>query len=219
MHWELWGHTNHHHNTVAAALPLQVTVEAIVRAAPEDGLLGTGRALGPPVTLRFAVGDKAVPAALQTCVCSMSKGERASFWVEGTAFSGVREGPAASLPVVAQDVSCVELDLTLHAVIQVRDLRGDGSMRKRRLREGKGTFPMDCPLEDSRVRLHYRVLSVQGDVCYCDTRQQGEPVEFDTGTGAAPEAVDTCSRLMLVDEVATVTSDWVHTYKCVGGSQ
>lgn len=60
----------------------------------------------------------------------------------------------------------------------------------------------------------HQVLDVDGAVCYQDTRQLRAPVEFDTGTGAAPDAVDTCSRLMLVDELATVTTDWAHAYKC-----
>lgn len=39
---------------------------------------------------------------------------------------------------------------------QVRDMTGDGSVVKRIVRKGAGEFPMDCPLEDSRVRVHYR---------------------------------------------------------------
>lgn len=39
---------------------------------------------------------------------------------------------------------------------QVRDMTGDGGVVKRIARKGEGEFPLDCPLEDSRVRLHYR---------------------------------------------------------------
>ncbi len=34
----------------------------------------------------------------------------------------------------------------------------------------------------------------------------GEPLEFDTGVNAVPEAVDMCVRLMTPQEVATATS-------------
>ena len=39
---------------------------------------------------------------------------------------------------------------------KVRDMTGDGGVVKRIARKGEGEFPLDCPLEDSRVRLHYR---------------------------------------------------------------
>lgn len=44
-------------------------------------------------------------------------------------------------------------------------------MVKRIVRKGEGEFPMDCPLEDSRVRVHYRcaflVVVVCMPVCLC----------------------------------------------------
>jgi hypothetical protein len=40
--------------------------------------------------------------------------------------------------------------------VQVRDMTGDGSVVKRRIRDGRGEFPVDCPIEDSSVRVHYR---------------------------------------------------------------
>lgn len=39
--------------------------------------------------------------------------------------------------------------------IQVRDLMGTGKVTKRRVKEGVGEFPVDCPLEDCAVRVHY----------------------------------------------------------------
>ena len=41
------------------------------------------------------------------------------------------------------------------AEAQVRDLTGSGEVRKRRIKEGVGEFPVDCPLEDCAVRVHY----------------------------------------------------------------
>ncbi len=39
--------------------------------------------------------------------------------------------------------------------MQVRDLTGTGEVTKRRIKEGVGEFPVDCPLEDCAVRVHY----------------------------------------------------------------
>ncbi len=35
-------------------------------------------------------------------------------------------------------------------------MAGDGQVMKRIVRKGEGEFPMDCPLEDGRVRVHLR---------------------------------------------------------------
>lgn len=35
-------------------------------------------------------------------------------------------------------------------------MAGDGQVMKRIVRKGEGEFPVDCPLEDSRVRMHCR---------------------------------------------------------------
>lgn len=40
--------------------------------------------------------------------------------------------------------------------MQVRDMTGNGAVMKRRIKEGTGQFPMDCPMEDSRLQIHYR---------------------------------------------------------------
>lgn len=69
---------------------------------------------------------------------------------------------------------------------QVRDMTGDGQVLKRRLREGTGDFPMDCPLNDTNVRLHYRARPARepaGEWVYDSRGSSGDapPVEFDTG--------------------------------------
>jgi hypothetical protein len=38
----------------------------------------------------------------------------------------------------------------------VRDLTGSGEVIKRRIKEGVGEFPIDCPLEDNAVRVHFK---------------------------------------------------------------
>ena len=40
--------------------------------------------------------------------------------------------------------------------VQVRDMTGNGEVVKRRIKEGTGQFPMDCPMADSRLQIHYR---------------------------------------------------------------
>lgn len=35
-------------------------------------------------------------------------------------------------------------------------MAGDGKVVKRRIKDGRGEFPIDCPIEDSSVRVHYR---------------------------------------------------------------
>lgn len=36
-------------------------------------------------------------------------------------------------------------------------MTGDGAVMKKRLKQGTGDFPNDCPLHDTTVRIHYRV--------------------------------------------------------------
>jgi hypothetical protein len=38
---------------------------------------------------------------------------------------------------------------------QVRDLLGDGTTFKRRVKEGEGEFPADCPMHDCDIKCHY----------------------------------------------------------------
>jgi hypothetical protein len=37
----------------------------------------------------------------------------------------------------------------------VRDLLGDGTTFKRRVKEGEGEFPADCPMHDCDIKCHY----------------------------------------------------------------
>ena len=69
-------------------------------------------------------------------------------------------GPAALLPAVEWGPDWglgdqVEVHLHLVRLFQVRDVLGDGTLLKTRLRDGTGQFPVDCPIEDCCVRLHY----------------------------------------------------------------
>ena len=57
-------------------------------------------------------------------------------------------------------VLCSEL-VTL---LQVRDMTGAGEVIKRRVKDGVGEFPADCPIEDCAVSVHLRIYPAQGQV-------------------------------------------------------
>ncbi|AQL06408.1 Peptidyl-prolyl cis-trans isomerase PASTICCINO1 [Zea mays] len=91
---------------------------------------------------------------------------------------------------------------------EVRDMLGDGRLIKRRVFDGKGEFPMDCPLHDSLLRVHYKgMLLDEPKSVFYDTRadNDGEPLEFCSGEGLVPEGFEMCVRLMLPGEKSIVT--------------
>ena len=50
-----------------------------------------------------------------------------------------------------------------------------------------GEFPMDCPLQDSRLRVHYKGMLINEEkTVFYDTRvdNNGQPLEFSSGEGA-----------------------------------
>jgi hypothetical protein len=100
-------------------------------------------------------------------------------------------------------------------------MTGDGGVLKRRLRPGAGEFPVDCPLTDTTVRIHYRARPAGGGAAApwaLDTRRRGgggdadqggdgaAPLEVDTGCGQLPEAVELCARLMVPGELAAAVA-------------
>jgi len=117
-------------------------------------------------------------------------------------------------------------DLTLEDFIQVRDLIGDGSAVKSIIRKGQGEFPIDCPLEDCQVKIHYRLKKKNdngssSEGWLFDSRDSGEnneilsspPVVVETGTGEVPLAMDLAVRMMLRGEVCLVEATWEKSYK------
>lgn len=46
-------------------------------------------------------------------------------------------------------------------------MTGDGQVVKRIVSKGQGEFPIDCPLEDSAVRVHYRCVRGRGRGSAC----------------------------------------------------
>ncbi|KAF3525361.1 hypothetical protein F2Q69_00048996 [Brassica cretica] len=108
----------------------------------------------------------------------------------------------------AHDLEEVHFEVELVHFIQVRDMLGDGRLIKRRIRDGRGEFPMDCPLQDSRLSVHYRGMLLNEDkTVFYDSRIENgdEPLEFSSGEGLVLEGFEMCTRLMLPGEIALVT--------------
>ncbi|KAK1321113.1 Peptidyl-prolyl cis-trans isomerase PASTICCINO1 [Acorus calamus] len=90
-------------------------------------------------------------------------------------------------------VDCFEeilFDVELVHFIQARGMLWDGRLIKRRIVDGKGDFPMDCPLHDSLLRVHYEGTHLNEEkTVFHETRvdNNGEPLEFSSGEGLKNE--------------------------------
>ncbi len=61
-------------------------------------------------------------------------------------------------------------------------MTGNGEVMKRRIREGRGQFPMDCPMADSRLQIHYKYALLS---CLTNSRGKGlVSSEFSNGLNA-----------------------------------
>lgn len=120
-------------------------------------------------------------------------------------------------------------------------MTGDSGVLKRRLQEGEGEFPVDCPLHDTTVRLHYRVRSLAGGTpgpWVYDSRSRSTdtagsataaaaaasgngssagssapPLEVDTGCGELPEGLELVVKLMVPGELASATCTPHYAYE------
>lgn len=150
----------------------------------------------------FTFGKCEVPKGLEMGIGTMNREEKAVIYVSNQYLT-----QSPFMPMV-EDFAEVHFEVELVHFIQVRDMLGDGRLMKRRLRDGKGEFPMDCPLHDSLLRVHYKgmLLDEEKGVFY-DTRidNNGQPVEFSSGEGMVPEGFEMCVRLMLPGEISLVT--------------
>ncbi|THF94400.1 hypothetical protein TEA_020505 [Camellia sinensis var. sinensis] len=176
----------------------------------------------------FTFGKSEVPKGLEMGIGTMSRGEKALIYVANKYFT---ESPF--MPTV-EGIEEVHFEVELVHFIQVRDMLGDGRLIKRRIRDGRDMvlvvfyengdfnimlilldslfkgceFPMDCPLHDSLLRVHYKgmLLNEEKTVFY-DTKfdNGGQPLEFSSGEGLVPEGLEMCVRLMLPGEIALVT--------------
>ncbi|KAG2325025.1 hypothetical protein Bca4012_039516 [Brassica carinata] len=150
----------------------------------------------------FTFGKSEVPKGLEIGIGTMARKEKAVIYVRKQYLT---ESP---LMHIAQDLEEVHFEVELVHFIQVRDMLGDGRLIKRRIRDGRGEFPMDCPLQDSRLSIHYRGMLLNEDkTVFYDSRIENDdqPLEFSSGEGLVPEGFEMCTRLMLPGEIALVT--------------
>ncbi|KAF6161054.1 hypothetical protein GIB67_007695 [Kingdonia uniflora] len=175
-------------------------VKAWISAKTGDGKLILSHTQGDPFSFTF--GKAEVPKGLEIGIGAMTRGEKAVIYVSNHYLNESRLMPGV------EDFDELQFEVDLVHFIQVRDMLGDGRLIKRRIRDGKGDFPMDCPLHDSLLHMHYKgmLLNEEGTVFY-DTRvdNNDEPLHFSSGEGLVPEGLEMCLRLMLPGEVALVT--------------
>ncbi|GAB4837821.1 G1/S-specific cyclin pas1 [Ancistrocladus abbreviatus] len=175
-------------------------VKAWISAKTGDGKLILSHTEGEPFFFTF--GKSEVPEGLEMGMGTMSRGEKAMIYVNS---QHLTQSPF--LPEV-EGVEEVHFEVELVHFIQVRDVLGDGRLIKRRICDGRGEFPMDCPLHDSQLRVHYKgMLLDEKKTVFYDTRvdNDGQPLEFSSGEGLVPEGFEMCVRLMLPGEIALVT--------------
>ncbi|KAF6261061.1 hypothetical protein COO60DRAFT_1637104 [Scenedesmus sp. NREL 46B-D3] len=166
-----------------ARAPNEVSFSCEARTPAYDGSQCSGFkffSITPQQQLTLQLGQAPLPAGLEAAISQMSKGETAVFVVpasqlqapaasssaqqgaQGQQTSSSQQQHQALIPQPPAKAVQVELRIQLHDLVQVRDMTGDGSVTKKRLQEGHGNFPVDCPLQDTTVRLHYRVRSLAG---------------------------------------------------------
>ncbi|KAB2622038.1 peptidyl-prolyl cis-trans isomerase PASTICCINO1 [Pyrus ussuriensis x Pyrus communis] len=175
-------------------------VKAWISAKTGDGNVLVSHTQGEPFFFNF--GKSEVPKGLEMGIGTMTRKEKAIIYVTKQYLT-----PSPFLPVV-EGVEEVHFEVELAHFIQVRDMLGDGRLIKRRIHDGKGEFPMDCPLHDSLLRVHYKgMLLNEEKTIFYDTRvdNDGQPLEFCSGEGLVPEGFEMCVRLMLPEERALVT--------------
>ncbi|XP_010515914.1 PREDICTED: peptidyl-prolyl cis-trans isomerase PASTICCINO1 [Camelina sativa] len=150
----------------------------------------------------FTFGKSEVPKGLEIGMGTMARKEKAVIYVRKQYLTD------SPLMHIDQDLEEVHFEVELVHFIQVRDMLGDGRLIKRRIQDGRGEFPMDCPLQDSRLSVHYKgmLLNEEKSVFY-DSKidNNDQPLEFSSGEGLVPEGFEMCTRLMLPGEIALVT--------------
>ncbi|KAH9301633.1 hypothetical protein KI387_013216, partial [Taxus chinensis] len=163
---------------------------------------------GEPI--HFTFGKKEVPEGLERGIGTMTRREKAIIYVSGSYLTAASTIP--SLQNISEDV---QFEVEIVQIIQVRDMVGDGRLIKRRIRDGNGEFPMDCPLQDSLLCIHYKgMLPDEGGKVFYDTKfdGNGQPLEFSSGEGMVPEGLEMCIRLMLPNEIALISSTSDYAY-------
>lgn len=175
-------------------------VKAWISAKTNDGRLLWSHTEGEPFFFTF--GKSELPEGFEMGVGTMSRGEKAMIYVKSQYLT-----ECSVLPQVT-GLEEVHFEVELVHFVQVRDVLGDGRLIKRRILDGRGEFPMDCPLQDSQLCVHYKgMLLDDKKTVFYDTRvdNDGQPLEFCSGEGLVPEGFEMSVRLMLPGEVALVS--------------
>ncbi|KAL2929260.1 Peptidyl-prolyl cis-trans isomerase PASTICCINO1, partial [Bienertia sinuspersici] len=175
-------------------------VKIWISAKTNDGRLIWSHMEGEPFFFTF--GNSELPRGLEMGIGTMSRREKALIYVKNQYLT-----ECTVLPQV-MDLEEVHFEVELVHFVQVRDVLGDGRLIKRRNHDGRGEFPMDCPLQDSKLCVHYKgMLLDDKKTVFYDTRidNGGQPLEFCSGEGLVPEGFEMSVRLMLPGEIAIVT--------------
>ncbi|CAA0836345.1 Peptidyl-prolyl cis-trans isomerase PASTICCINO1 [Striga hermonthica] len=190
-------------------------VKAWISGKSADGKMIFSHTQGEPFFFTF--GKSEIPKGLEMGIGTMSRGEKAVIYVTKDYLT---QSPL--IPSI-DDIAEIHFEVDLVHFVQVRDVLGDGRLIKRRLRDGRGDFPMDCPLQDSLLHVHYKAMLLNEEkTVFYDTKidNNGQPFEFRSGEGLVPEGFEMCTRLMLPGEIAlrreAVVADGRKMYCVVG---
>jgi len=215
---------------------------------------GTGTTADSTGDIKCSLGDGTLPSGLETAIFELRKGEEAIVWcpvalaalnmsrINSTTATASSSSSSFKFPAPPSQESLgiggdlypslryIEFTVSLLDFSQVRDLTGDGGAVKRILRKGRGDFPADCPLEDTRVtaKIRVRPAAVHKTDTNTDNTNTSNmtpswvplpgstddtgSIEIDLGMGQVPSPVESGIRLMLRGEVASVLSTWAHSY-------
>jgi len=173
--------------------PYKLSLEFAVSAAGGAPLQDSG---GP---VEVVCGAGQLPEAIEEAVGAMVEGEEALVYCPAEL---VTASPLVEA-VRGRAGEQVHVRLKLHRLFQVRDVWGDGRLIKTRTRDGTGTFPIDCPLEDCTVALRCKGWTADEASPFHDSWGRAEgPLEIPLGHGRVPEHLETCIRLMVPGEVS-----------------
>ncbi|KAL2509634.1 Peptidyl-prolyl cis-trans isomerase PASTICCINO1 [Forsythia ovata] len=174
-------------------------VKAWISVKSGDGKMIMSRTQGEPFFFTF--GKSEVPKGLEMGLGTMTRGEKAVIYVTNQYLT------RCSLIPAVEDITEVYFEVELVHFVQVRDVLGDGRLIKRRIHDGRGEFPMDCPLHDSLLRVHYKgMLLNEENIVFYDTKVDNNRSAFGVPfRRRVPEGFEMCIRLMLPGEIALVT--------------
>lgn len=115
------------------------------------------------------------------------------------------------------------LATTAASLLQVRDMTGDGQVLKKRIKEGTGDFPVDCPLHDTRIRCHYRVRQLtnptnSGPWVFDTTHQGTSPGHSGSNTEGNPHTTPIDKSSTSSNSTGTDVDSWPELGSDVDGA-